>query len=51
MKENSIPPVDINNPQPVNEKGELLTTDNIRLMMDLVDLLFMGQEKDVIIPS
>lgn len=39
-------PIYINEEESVN-----LSTDNIELMMNLVDLLFMGQEKDDIIPS
>ena len=51
MKSNLLPPIDINNPQPVNEQGKVLSTDDVELMMNLIDLLFMGQEKDDIIPS
>lgn len=39
------------NPVPVNEDGKLLTTDDIELMMNLVDLIFMGQEQGKVIPS
>lgn len=39
------------NLDPVNEDGKVLTTDDIELMMNLVDLIFMGQEKGKVIPS
>ena len=51
MKIKLPPPSDINNPKPVNEQGKVLSTDDVELMMNLIDLLFMGQEKDDIIPS
>lgn len=44
--EKPMSPIYINEEESVN-----LSTDNIELMMNLVDLLFMGQEKDDIIPS
>lgn len=46
-----IPSIDINNPIPVNEQGKVLSTDDVELMMNLIDLLFIGQESGDIIPS
>lgn len=43
--------IDLETMQPVNEDGKVLTTEDIELMMNLIDLLFLEQDKGTAVPS